>query len=357
MRSSVSPSTRSSSAIKRVADYRGVRSAITNLDKRIETSRASTASKQRRRNIDTIKGLIGSHFVDRQPKDKFGDHAVTDVDAIIRRSEIETPHYELKQGMLRLDDDRSVDENVPLKVVQTICAIANNGKERSGTIIIGVANKKRDADRIFALDGVEGRKVTMRRIVVGVNREAKVLGETAEQYFSRWKNAIRGANLSSGLKGDVLSSLSYSDYYGLGVIVIRIPPQQAVSLLDERFTSDPAMIRSKFRTPSPYWKLASDLTEEEGFKKIIGRRTVRLSSIEARIRAIGAHSPIGFWAALVLVRSRQRSSMVVKLDGRFSLRVERRFVGVQPVCALEGGPAGVPRAHTHTRAGDRSRSA
>ncbi|MEW2405271.1 GmrSD restriction endonuclease domain-containing protein [Streptomyces griseoviridis] len=216
---------------KKIASYKGVKSAITDLDKRIETSRASTSPDERRRNVDTIKGLIRPHFIDSEPRDIYGDHTTTDIDAAIRRSEIEAPHYELKQGMLRLYGDREIDQTVFDKVIRTICAIANNGKDRAGTILIGVADKEADARRVHSLDGVEGRKVG-HRIVVGVHREAKVLGETPERYFGRWKDAIRSSGLSQGLKDSVLASLSHSDYYGLGVIVIRIPDQQEVSLLD-----------------------------------------------------------------------------------------------------------------------------
>ncbi|MEV7180771.1 DUF262 domain-containing protein [Kitasatospora sp. NPDC093679] len=215
---------------KKIADYAGMKVAITDLDKRIETSRASTSPTERRRNVDTIKGLIRPHVVDSDPRDIYGEHTAVDVDNIIRRSEIEAPHYELKQGLLRLDVTRTLDPAVPDKVLKTICAIANNGKGRAGTILIGVADKEADMKRIRVLDGIEPRKVGQ-RYVVGVGREASALGQTSEQYFARWKDAIRSSELTQGLKDSVLSGLAYSDYYGLGVIVIRVPEQKEVSLL------------------------------------------------------------------------------------------------------------------------------
>ncbi|MEU4832675.1 DUF262 domain-containing protein [Streptosporangium sp. NPDC023615] len=216
---------------KKIADYGAIKEAITNLDKRIETSRASTSPDQRRKNVNTIKGLIRPHLVDGEARDVYGDHTVTDIDAIIRRSEIEAPHYELKQGMLRLDNRRGIDPDILNRIICTVGAIANNGKGRAGTILIGVADKEADATRVYALDGVEARKVG-RRFVVGVRREAVVLGETSERYYARWKEAIRSSDLPRGLKGDVLANLVYSDYYGLGVIVIRIPGQREPSVID-----------------------------------------------------------------------------------------------------------------------------
>lgn len=77
-----------------------------------------------------------------------------------------------------------------------------NGAGRGGSIIVGVTDKAADANRISKMDSVSPRKVGSRQ-VVGVKREADLLGETTEQYFARWKNAIKNSDLSSPLKEDV----------------------------------------------------------------------------------------------------------------------------------------------------------
>lgn len=216
---------------KKIADYAAVKSALTALDKRIDTSRGSTSPDQRRKNVNTIKGLIGPHFVESEARDIYGDHTVTDIDAIIRRSEIEAPHYELKQGILRLGGNREIDPDIFDAVIKTISAIANNGKGRTGTILIGVADRQAHADRVRDLDNIEPRKVGQ-RFVVGVRREAAILGESPERYVARWKDAVRSSKLPHALKDGVLSSLSYSDYYGLGVIIIRVPAQREPSTIE-----------------------------------------------------------------------------------------------------------------------------
>lgn len=60
-----------------------------------------------------------------------------------------------------------------------------------------------------------------------------ILGESAEVYFARWKNAIKNSKLSNPLKDAVLSSMSYHEYYGLGVITIAVPAQTAPSYVDK----------------------------------------------------------------------------------------------------------------------------
>lgn len=121
-----------------------------------------------------------------------------------------------------------MDPNIIEKVVNTICAIANNGAGREGKIIIGVTDKDEDARRIEEIDGITPNSVGV-RYVVGVNREAVRLGKTTEGYFSLWKNGIKNSSLQQNLKEEVLSNIDYNAFFGLGVIVITIPPQKDLS--------------------------------------------------------------------------------------------------------------------------------
>jgi hypothetical protein len=219
---------------KKIADYGGVAAAISNLTNRIETSRKATLVDERRKNIDQIKGLVQKHFVKaKEPIDAiYKSHTVIDIDGIIRRSEIELSNYELKQGMIRLDGTSKIDDSIIGKVITTISAIANIGPKVSGRILIGVVDKESDAERIKKLDSVEPR-IVGKRHVVGINREAKRLGKTTEQYVALWRDEIKNSALTEALKNDVLSNIDYNSYYGLGLLVIAVPPQKAISYVGD----------------------------------------------------------------------------------------------------------------------------
>jgi predicted HTH transcriptional regulator len=151
-----------------------------------------------------------------------------------------------------LDDTRTEDARVLERVIHTICAMANNGRNRAGTIIIGVADKDADASRIKHFDGIEPRKVGS-RFVVGVKREAAVLSQRPEEYFAKWKHAIQHSELSSPLKEDVLSNMDYNDYYGLGLIIITVPPQKALSYVND----------------VPYWRSGDETKAVADYKKVV----------------------------------------------------------------------------------------
>lgn len=218
---------------RKIADYQGVRNAITGIGHHIETGRGGASPDERRRSIDIVRGPIERFFTNADNRSHiYSNHASVDIEAIIRRSEIELSDYELKQGMLMLSNDKRVDNNIIDKVLKTICAIANNGPQRVGKIVIGVTDKEADADRIKMLYSIEPRKIG-RRFVVGVDREADALGLSIEQYYTIWKDAIKNSALVQPLRDSVLSSIDYNSFYGLGIIVITIPAQRDLSYFGE----------------------------------------------------------------------------------------------------------------------------
>lgn len=183
---------------------------------------------------DIVKGLIKSSFIQAKIKPKiYCNHSTADIDSAIRRSEIELSDYELKQGLLTLSDTRSIDNNLLEKILRTICAIANNGPGRHGRVIIGVTDKASDAARIKILDGVEPRAVGKRK-VVGVEREAKYLKITMEEYLAKWKDSIKTSKLTASVRDSVMSSIDYNSYFGLGIIVIGIPAQKDLCYYDDK---------------------------------------------------------------------------------------------------------------------------
>ena len=218
---------------RKISNYAEVKNLLRDLSKRIGTGQKAASSDERRKNINQIKGLIEGHFVpnDKNPRSFIGN-TIPDVDISIRRSEIELGSYELKQGFLTLSTTRKIDENIFEKIINTIAAIVNNGPDSSGKIIIGVADKESDAIKIENLDKVKPIKLG-NRFIVGVAREAKFLGMSMEDYVALLKTKIKSSNLTESISMNVLSSIDYNNYYGLGVIVIEILPQKEMAFVGD----------------------------------------------------------------------------------------------------------------------------
>lgn len=199
--------------------------------------------EDRNRNIDMTIGLIQKFFVKKDPPMlRHGAGLALDLENALRRSRIETSRYECKQGIIQLSDERKEDENLPEKIINTICAIANVGPDADGFIFIGVADKKADADRIQEIDGVEATLVG-NRYIVGVEREFALLGLQEEQYVNKILQIIKTSQLSEPLKSSVISQVDYVEYKGSSVIRMCIPAQKAMS-----FVGDKAFIREGAKT-------------------------------------------------------------------------------------------------------------
>lgn len=219
---------------KEVSDYSAVKKSLTDASERIEVGQKATSPEERRKNIDIIKALVGGAFVPGKDNAKkiYSNHTTIDIEAVIRRSEIELGSYELKQGLLELVPGGGVDPGMIDKVAKTIGAIANNGPNTEGKILIGVTDRPAHADRVLEIDGVQAHKIG-KRFVVGVNREAARLGISVEQYFSLWKDGIKKSGLSDAVRDAVLSNMDFNSFFGLGVIVITVPPQTELSYVGE----------------------------------------------------------------------------------------------------------------------------
>ncbi|WP_274555234.1 GmrSD restriction endonuclease domain-containing protein [Streptomyces spiramyceticus] len=215
-------------------DYAAIVSALKNVGTRLKSARHYTSADDRVSNIDTITGLAQRHFVSRVPPVfGHGPGLALDFENSLRRSRIETSRYEFKQGLLRLDGQRSWDDAICARLAETICGIANMKPGVEGYLFIGVADKEPDASRIHSLDSVVPIKVGQHH-VVGVDREARVRGISLDNYVQRFVSRISQQPISEPLATQILSGIDTIEYKGLSVIRVLVPGQNDLSYCGDR---------------------------------------------------------------------------------------------------------------------------
>ncbi|KGD95684.1 DUF262 domain-containing protein [Rhizobium sp. YS-1r] len=217
-----------------VHDYDKLVMALADLQ--LTTQRKAIEPAKRRANINSIKGAIQDAFAEDDVRDiPLGKPLVYTFENSLRRSRIELPHYEFKQGLLTLNSARTFGEHVLDDILQTICGMANIEPNRDSFIYVGVCDKESDALRIKQLDSIdpvifEGRQI------VGIEREAKILNQSLDTYVMKIKDKINVSGLSGHLKNDMLSKLDCFVYHNLDVLRIVVPGQSRMSFLgDECF--------------------------------------------------------------------------------------------------------------------------
>ncbi|OWY65192.1 hypothetical protein B7486_43330 [cyanobacterium TDX16] len=213
------------------ADPTGIMNALRGLQQKLDLSRHYTTTEDRERNINQTKGLIQNCFAKREPSVLgHGVELTLDFENSLRRSRIETTRYECKQGLLDLSANRSLNSDLLVRIVETICGIANLGSDMDGYIHIGVTDSKQDAERIEKLDRIEPIEING-RYVVGIDREAKLQNKNIEQYVKLITDAIQKSVLCEPLRTQVLTKFDTISYKGFSVIRITIPAQNAVSFI------------------------------------------------------------------------------------------------------------------------------
>ncbi|MFE1346660.1 DUF262 domain-containing protein [Streptomyces sp. NPDC058757] len=184
-------------------------------------------AENKRKNIDVVKGAIRDAFEpdtnSLRDASQFG--LASHLERILQNSVAEQSLFEIKQGLLTLDTKREFDEHSWEKILRSITAIANSGPESTGYLVIGVADEEKDVRRIHELDEVVSIKSRSSLFdIVGVEREARVRGESLKTYFDWVSNKLAGSDLAPDLRRRVASGISLVDYHGRAVILIQITP-------------------------------------------------------------------------------------------------------------------------------------
>jgi hypothetical protein len=215
-------------------NYKGIIGALAKLSDKMRAGAHYETTDNRTHNINVTKGLVQDFFVDREPPVfGHGPALVMDFENSLRRSRIETPRYEFKQGILRLDGSRKIDDDLLNRFVEITCGISNLGPDSEGYLYLGVADTEADAKRIESLDSITPKEIA-NHYVVGVDREAKLLRITLDQYVQKIVSVLQNSDLSDPLKTQVLSNFDTITIHGLTVIRVVVPAQRDLSFIGEQ---------------------------------------------------------------------------------------------------------------------------
>ncbi len=202
-------------------NYEDIFKAVNALKRKL-TITATTTTKDRVANINLTKGLIQDYFKPSTNTTRSsGSHAI-DFENYLRRSKIEAPNYDFKQGLYTLNsNNRRLDEKNFDKTCQNIAAIANLGKDKKGYIFIGVSDKETDTQLIEKLDNINAPRFDSFG-VVGLEREAYLKQTDLDNYILFISRKIRNSELPEWLKTQVNTSLTTINYINHTVLMLEV---------------------------------------------------------------------------------------------------------------------------------------
>lgn len=178
-------------------------------------------SKEKTELVAATTGVIASNFVDRTDSDPMYYSYTTEVETLLKQSRTENSQYDFKQGIYNLANGERNDELLK-KIVKTLTAMANSGKNSVGYVVVGVADKIEDAEKIK-------RRYNADYIRVGSFYITGVDGEVSEfskgdydAYYTMFKNAINSMPISEHYKRQLGSKMRMVDYYSKSVVIMKI---------------------------------------------------------------------------------------------------------------------------------------
>lgn len=202
-------------------DYQEIFGAASDLASRIKMS-STVTERNRVHNIGITKGLIQNYFKPSTATNRSSGSYALDFLNYLRRSRVESPNYDFKQGLYTLaSSNRQFDEKAFEKIIQNIAAMANLGKGKKGYIFIGVSDCEQDTKRIEQLDSVIVPRVDPFGIV-GLEREARLKGTTLDDYILSISRKIRDSELPESLKTRVNTSLTPITYEEYTVLILEV---------------------------------------------------------------------------------------------------------------------------------------
>lgn len=224
---------------KSPVDPKSIMKVLEGIGSTLTTSQHYMTKQSREKNINVVIGLVQNFFAHKDPPLlKHGIGLVIDFENSLRRSKIETPRYEFKQGLYILNNSCEKAKDLPLRIAEIACSMANIGPDAYGYIFLGVADKLQDAKRIAALDNI--KPVFINDLaVVGVDREAKKAGQSLDEYVRSFVSELSNISLSEPLKSGLLGSIDTIEYRGVSVVRLSVPNQKQISWVgDETFVRE-----------------------------------------------------------------------------------------------------------------------
>ncbi|WP_189079690.1 DUF262 domain-containing protein [Mangrovihabitans endophyticus] len=179
----------------------------------------------KRASFDAVKGVLRPAFEDAGHSEDFGRYGwAWQVETIMGNALVEQQMFDCKQGLLRLDQSREFDSSCLGKITKTMSAMANMGRDSVGYIMLGIADKQEDANRIASIDGISVQHFKKRFAIVGIEREAVVRGEDMNIYWTWLMQKLREAKtLDRRLAAQVVADARLANYAGhlVGILKVR----------------------------------------------------------------------------------------------------------------------------------------
>jgi len=208
---------------KKVQDWQELQSNITGIGNELfnrRNLREAYKGKERRKIIKSVIGRIQSSFAQRNAGDPINEDWTLEFEKILMTSITEQNQIEFKLGVTTIQTGQ-FNSGLILKIIKTLTAISNLGSQKTGYVIVGVADNDSDAKEHNKHYGDVPFKMQKFNIV-GIESEAKKYYKSVDEYLKKIKDTIKKADIKpEKYKNEILTNIISRQYHGKEVLIFK----------------------------------------------------------------------------------------------------------------------------------------
>lgn len=217
-----------------VDNYSGLIKTLNNLyDKKMTLSQGggTWSAKEKTDSVDITKGHIVRYFKKSSTKTNPAyDNWKTEFENILMLSRTEQVLYDFKQGFINLQT-KKMDTNNFKKIMKTLTAIANVGKNKIGYVLIGISDNSKDS--AFFEKTFEEKNIKFNEFHInGIEKEAELISKDLDSYYTTIIQLIKAEDIAQVFKDSILKNIKLVTYNNKHILVFKIVSQEEPILYD-----------------------------------------------------------------------------------------------------------------------------
>ena len=218
----------------KISSIKGLINDLNGVAKHINISQGggTWASVERDTNVRGVWGILEKNFTENLEDPAIHQWSM-ELETILNQSTTEQSSFDFKIGFCNTGRKEFVDKTFS-KAIKTLTAMANRGKDQVGYLIVGVADKEKDAKDIEAITG-EKSLIVGRHYITGVNHDIKMLNIDDDRYFQKIIQKLEKEPIDSKYISKIASSIRFLNYGGKNVIIMKLEKCNEAILYNKKY--------------------------------------------------------------------------------------------------------------------------
>lgn len=201
---------------------------------RLSQGGGNWSATERDTSINAVVGIISKHFVD-----NLEDPAIvkwsTQLETILQQSRTEQTNFDFKISFHDISNGKWNDECLE-KIIQTLTAMANNGKQSVGYVIVGVADKIQDAEYLKSINSCYDAIEYKGFYITGINFDIDKYGKGEDKFYQFVVNKIRDMDcIEENYKNYILNNIKFLRYGNKMILILKVQGLDKPAIYNEKY--------------------------------------------------------------------------------------------------------------------------